>query len=93
MFIAGAAPTVRNLSVRVLGQTIASNRNWTEPVLPASRLSVIGFRTRYSLGDTLELSCATDYSRPRPALAWFINNQLVSSRLVGQRDFCPPSRD
>lgn len=47
-------------------------------VLPQTRLNVNGFKQRYSLDDRVELACSSDFTRPRAALAWFVNGQRVS---------------
>lgn len=47
-------------------------------VLPQSRLAVSGFKSRYALGERVELVCSSNFSRPRGALAWFINDLRVS---------------
>lgn len=57
------------------------------PVLPSSRLQVVGLKNRYSLGDQVELQCSSDFSRPAAALSWFVNGQRVSIHVRQWRGF------
>lgn len=39
---------------------------------------MVGLRDSYAIGDRVELSCHSDFSRPRPSLSWFVNGLRVS---------------
>lgn len=74
-------PTVNKWPIRRrlrAGATSLITLRLSIPVLPETKTNIIGFRNRYALGEQVELLCSSDFSRPKPALGWFINGQRVS---------------
>lgn len=46
-------------------------------VEPASRPTVSGFKSRYQIGDSLEMDCFINSTFPSANITWFINNEMV----------------
>jgi len=59
-----------------------------QTVLPQQKLSLIGVKPFYQIGDIVDISCVSGPSKPPAILAWFVNDQQVCDLTVNIRPNC-----
>lgn len=52
--------------------------NITSSVPTNNALEIISLKSSYAIGGQIEFTCRTDFARPKPQLAIFLNNKRVS---------------
>jgi hypothetical protein len=51
------------------------------PVKPSEAPLVVGLKTRYRVGETLEMQCFINNTYPAANITWFINGMAVRNKI------------
>uniref|UniRef100_A0A182KAB1 Ig-like domain-containing protein n=1 Tax=Anopheles christyi TaxID=43041 RepID=A0A182KAB1_9DIPT len=65
-------------------QTVAENAEMMVVVLPETDPIISGGRSRYQIGDHVQVNCTSARSKPAVQLTWYINSELADQAYVRQ---------
>ncbi|KAG8199255.1 hypothetical protein JTE90_003682 [Oedothorax gibbosus] len=66
-------------------QTVGAEKEMKVFVLPTEGPSITGGRSKYKVGDIVDVNCTSSKSKPAATLRWYINDELATSELGHQQ--------